>query len=82
MEPKRKNFEGVIAEDEMKLVQEFEIKTSTNSHMIVNSLHIANEFGRKDFHSTETMMLGLTNDDLLEFDEENHHVILRPKCSF
>ena len=78
MEPKRKKFEGVIAEDEIKLVQEFEIKTSTNSHMIVNSLHIANEFGCKDFHSTET----LTNDVLLGFDEEHHHVVLRPKYSF
>ena len=45
------------------------VKKQLNQHMTVNRLHSASQFGYKYCHSTETMMLGLTNDVLLGFDE-------------
>lgn len=44
--------------------------------MSINRLHINNQFGYKQFHSTETMMLGLTNDVLLGFDDDQCTVML------
>ena len=44
--------------------------------MTRNRLHSNSQFGYKECHSTETMMLGLTNDVLLGFDEDLCTVML------
>ena len=52
------------------------VKKRINNHMDVNRLHIGNQFGYKLHHSTETMMLGLVNDVLLGFDDDQCTVML------
>ena len=52
------------------------VKVRLNEHMHVNRLHIPNQFGYKEHHSTETMMLGLVNDVLMGFDNEQCTVML------
>ena len=52
------------------------VKIRLNNHMHVNRLHIGNQFGYKEHHSTETMMLGLVNDVLMGFDNDQCTVML------
>ena len=52
------------------------VKKRLNGHMDVNRLHIPNEFGYKRYHSTETMMLGVMNDVLAGFDNNQCTVML------
>ena len=44
--------------------------------MTNNTLHISEEFGYKQFHNTETMMLGLTDEVLRGFDEGQATIVI------
>ena len=44
------------------------VKRRTNVHMSVNALNSDNQFGYKIFHSTETMMLGVSDEVLMGFE--------------
>ena len=47
-----------------------------DGHMTINALHIKEEFGYKQFHNTESMMLGLTEDVLRGFDQNQATVVI------
>ena len=44
------------------------VKKRLNNHMKVNALHSDSQFGYKKFHSTETMLLGLSDEVLMGFE--------------
>ena len=52
------------------------VKIRLDGHMNINALHISEEFGYKQFHNTETMMLGLTDDVLRGFDQNQATIII------
>ena len=47
-----------------------------DSHMTVNALHESSEFGYKTNHNTETMMVGLFDDALRGFDENQATIVI------
>ena len=52
------------------------MKIRLDGHMTTNALHIPEEFGYKQYHSTETMMLGLTDEVLRGFDENQATIVI------
>ena len=52
------------------------VKRRTNGHMTVNALHTDNQFGYKQWHSTETMMLGLSDEVLSGFEKNECTIIV------
>ena len=48
----------------------------TNAHMTLNCLHEGSQFAYKNHHNTETMMLGLTDEVLRGFDQNQATVII------
>ena len=72
----RKNYRPVNNLVFFSKITERVVKKRINCHMSLNGLHIRNQFGYKEFYSTETMMVGLTNDVLLGFDEDQCTVML------
>ena len=58
-----------------KLIERI-VKEQLDQHMTTNRLHSGSQFGYKLFHSTETMMVGVTNEVLLGFDEGQCTVML------
>ena len=51
-------------------------KIRKDEHMTINSLHTPEEFGYKENHNTETMMLGLTDEVLRGFDENQATIVI------
>ena len=51
-------------------------KIRKDEHMTINSLHTPEEFGYKQNHNTETMMLGLTDEVLRGFDENQATIVI------
>jgi hypothetical protein len=51
-------------------------KIRKDEHMTHNSLHTPEEFGYKQNHNTETMMLGLTDEVLRGFDENQATIVI------
>ena len=58
-----------------KLIERVVLKR-LNAHMDKNELHVKSQYGYKQFHSTETLMLRLVNDVLIGFDNNNATVVL------
>ena len=58
-----------------KLIERVVLKR-LNAHMERNELHIKSQYGYKQFHSTETLMLRVVNDVLVGFDNNNATVVL------
>ena len=58
-----------------KLIERVVLKR-LNTHMDKNNLHVKSQYGYKQFHSTETLMLKLVNDVLIGFDKNNATVVL------
>ena len=58
-----------------KLIERVVLKR-LNAHMEKNSLHVESQYGYKQFHSTETLMLKLVNDVLIGFDNNNATIVL------
>ena len=51
-------------------------KQRKDEHMTLNALHTPEEFGYKLNHNTETMMLGLTDEVLRGFDENQATIVI------
>ena len=51
-------------------------KIRKDEHMTLNALHTPEEFGYKKNHNTETMMLGLTDEVLRGFDENQATIVI------
>ena len=58
-----------------KLIERVVLKR-LNAHMEMNNLHVKSQYGYKQFHSTETLMLRLVNDVLIGFDSNNATIVL------
>ena len=58
-----------------KLIERI-VSRRLDGHMTENALHSDSAFGYKKFHSTETMMLGVMNDVLMGFDDNQCTVML------
>ena len=52
------------------------VKVRIDNHMTVNALHESSEFGYKTHHNTETMMIGLFDDALRGFDENQATIVI------
>ena len=64
-----KNFRPVNTLLFLSKLTESVVLLRLNEHMSLNNLHESSQFGYKKFHSTETMILGLTDEVLRGFDE-------------
>ena len=64
-----KNFRPVNTLLFLSKLTERVVLVRLNEHMSLNNLHESSQFGYKKFHSTETMILGLTDEVLRGFDE-------------
>ena len=51
-------------------------KIRKDEHMTINNLHTPEEFGYKQNHNTETMMIGLTDEVLRGFDENQATIVI------
>ena len=58
-----------------KLIERVVLKR-LNAHMDKNGLHVKSQYGYKQFHSTETLMLRVVNDVLIGFDNNNATIVL------
>ena len=58
-----------------KLIERI-VKKRLNSHMTENRLHSGSQFAYKEHHSTETMMLGVANDILMGFDNDQCSIMI------
>ena len=65
----RKNYRPVNNLRFFSKLIERVVQMRTNEHMTINTLHVSEGFGYKQFHNTEIMMLGLTDEVLRGFDE-------------
>ena len=52
------------------------VKKRTNKHMTVNALHSDNQFAYKQYHSTETMMLGISDEVLMGFEKNQCTIVV------
>ena len=52
------------------------VSDQLNKHMVKNALHESTQFGYKEFHNTETMMLGVIDEVLRGFDENLATVVI------
>ena len=52
------------------------VKRRTDEHMTINRLHEPSAFGYKTWHNTETMMVGLFDDALRGFDENQATIVI------
>ena len=52
------------------------VKKQLDQHMTINSLHEPSQFGYKSHHNTETMMIGLFDDALRGFDENQATIVI------
>ena len=73
----RKNYRPVNNLVFLSKLTERVVKKRLNSHMHVNRLHCDKQFAYKQFHSAETMMVGVVNDILLGFDANQGTVMIR-----
>jgi exonuclease III len=52
------------------------VQKRIDKHMTINALHEPSEFGYKTHHNTETMMIGLFDDALRGFDENQATIVV------
>ena len=71
-----KNFRPVNTLLFLSKLTERVVLLRLNEHMCLNCLHESSQFGYKKFHSTETMILGITDEVLRGFDENLVTVII------
>ena len=64
-----------IISDFSKLIERV-VNIRTYEHMTINALHTAEEFGYKKWHNTETMMLGLSDEVMRGFDENQVTIVI------
>ena len=72
----KKNFRPVNNLRFFSKLIERVVKKRLDSHMTLNALHERTEFGYKVHHNTETMLLGLTDEVLRGFDENQATIIV------
>ena len=72
----RKNYRPVNNLVSLSKLTERVVKERFDNHMRENRLHNKRAFGYKTGHSTETMMVGVTNDVLTGFDENKCTVMV------
>ena len=72
----RKNYRPVNNLVFLSKLTERVVKKRLNSHMHVNRLHCDKQFAYKQFHSAETMMVGVVNNILLGFDANQGTVMI------
>ena len=72
----KKNFRPVNNLLFLSKLIERVVDKQLNNHMTRNCLHESSQFAYKQFHNTETMMLGITDEVLRGFDENQATVII------
>ena len=72
----RKNFRPVNNLVFFSKLIERVVKIQLDQHMAVNALHIDSFFGYKTHHNTETMMVGLVDEALMGFDNDQCTIII------
>ena len=72
----KKHFRPVANLTFLSKLAERHVQRQLNHHMTENALHDKSQFAYKKYHSTETMLLGLTDEILTGFDDDKCTIII------